>query len=79
MFRRTLTALAVAFLAVYLPAAWGGDDTKEKAQQMVKAAQEKASKASVASKNLSPPVTAHKSRAAKPVIQAKANASQASE
>jgi soluble lytic murein transglycosylase-like protein len=44
-----------------------------------KAAQEKASKASVASKNPSPPVTAHKSRAAKPVIQAKANASQASE
>jgi soluble lytic murein transglycosylase-like protein len=44
-----------------------------------KAAQEKASKASVVSKNPGPPVAAHKSHSAKPVIQAKANASQASE
>jgi hypothetical protein len=44
-----------------------------------KTAQEQALKASVASKKPSPPVTAHKSHAAKPVIQAKANASQASE
>lgn len=44
-----------------------------------KAAQEKASKAAIASKKPSPQVSAHKSNRAKPVIQAKANAAQASE